>query len=184
MLPLPHFKRAFSFLFFCFFFNLYSITLSRSLSTQGDGRHSRKGFFLLSSDHLQSPPIIPFFSFLNLCSFNLSSFMRLLKYFSFPMVFSSFFFWITTFFSSPILSSITSHLFKFHFSNGVFLPFSDYHLHFLFHPSHQSPTGYPSFISLMVFPSFPIHAPFLFPYGAHGISCKTNKKFNGREKYK
>ena len=101
--------------FFCFFFNLYSITLSRSLSTQGDGRHSRKGIFLLSSDHLQSPPIIPFFSFLNLCSFNLSSFMRL------------------------------SNLFFF-FYNGLFLPFWDYYLPFLLHPSHQSPVDYPNFI--------------------------------------
>ena len=82
--------------FFYFFFNLFSITLSRSLSIHGDGRHNRKGFFLLSSDHPQSPPIISFFPFwiYALSNFFLSCDCQI--FFSFPMVFSSLF-WIITF---------------------------------------------------------------------------------------
>ena len=100
--------------FFYFFFNLFSITLSRSLSIHGDGRHNRKGFFLLSSDHPQSPPIISFFPF-----------------------------WIYAL--SNFFLSCDCQIFFF-FSNGLFLPFLDYHLPFPLHPSHQSPPNYPNFI--------------------------------------
>ena len=97
--------------FFCFFFNLYSITLSRSLSTQGDGRHSRKGFFLLSSDHLQSPPIIPFFFLFESMFFQPFFFHAAVKFIFFLLQWSfPPFLGLLPSFSSPSLSSITSRL--------------------------------------------------------------------------
>ena len=105
---------------FLSFFSVFSLIFTQSLCPDPspprvmEDTAGKVSFFSLqiTFNHLQ---LFLFFSFLNLCSFNLSSFMRL------------------------------SNLFFF-FYNGLFLPFLDYYLLFLLHPSHQSPVDYPNFI--------------------------------------